>query len=64
MYRHLRTKLHTTSRIFSPYPVTEDSGSTGPQSRPRQARQGLHAALLQTADEARRRTKMLAGAFG
>ena len=24
MYRHLRTKLHTTSRIFSPYPVTED----------------------------------------
>ena len=25
-------------------------GSTGPQSRPRQARQGLHAALLQTAD--------------
>ena len=25
MYRHLRTKLHTTSRIFSPYPVTEDN---------------------------------------
>ena len=39
-------------------------GSTGPQSRPRQARQGLHAALLQTADEARRRLEMLAGAFG
>ena len=38
-------------------------GSTGPQSRPRQARQGLHAALLQTTDESRRRTKMLAGAF-
>ena len=28
MYRHLRTKLHTTSRIFSPYPVTEDNGRT------------------------------------
>ena len=34
MYRHLRTKLHTTSRIFSPpYPVTEDVDSTPPSRK-------------------------------